>query len=388
MKRFITSALFLLSLAWAAYAVPAATSTDVMTVGSAATSEHPVGGHHYGRYLSLDTVEVRGHARHCLRLDTINVGGHARRRLHLDTVSVTAPSRAAVRDGVKGRYIFVPDSLVRGVESVVAGYSSIVNDDYNPDPNDLVIVQGDTISPIIHELNIGRFDRGLFNYIYIPKGKWSIGLTASYGEFSSSDLQILDIVDNLDFSVSSYSIKPSVSYFIRNNMSVGLRFGYTRSKANLGSLDVDFDEDMNFSIRDASYLNESYTSAFTFRQYIGLTRAGRFGIFHEVELAFASGNSSFRRAYDGLPKTTRTNYSQVNLNFSPGVSVFMMEQVSFNVSLGVFGFHLRNERQRTITEPTEEGGEISEIETGNRFTSGANFRFNIFNINFGLAVHF
>jgi hypothetical protein len=65
-----------------------------------------------------------------------------------------------------------------------------------------------------------------------------------------------------------------------------------------------------------------------------------------------------------------------------------MEQVSFNVSLGVFGFHLRNERQRTITEPTEEGGEISEIETGNRFTSGANFRFNIFNINFGLAVHF
>ena len=64
------------------------------------------------------------------------------------------------------------------------------------------------------------------------------------------------------------------------------------------------------------------------------------------------------------------------LNFSPGVSVFIMKNVSFNLSFGVFGFYLKNERQ------TENG-----VETGNRTTSGANFRFNLFNINFGIAVH-
>ena len=64
------------------------------------------------------------------------------------------------------------------------------------------------------------------------------------------------------------------------------------------------------------------------------------------------------------------------LNFSPGVSILMMKNVGFNVSFGVFGFKIRNEKQFVDNEPL-----------GNRLTSGANFKFNIFNINFGLAVN-
>lgn len=67
---------------------------------------------------------------------------------------------------------------------------------------------------------------------------------------------------------------------------------------------------------------------------------------------------------------------QARLSFSPGVCVFIMKNVSFNVSFGVFGFYLRNEKQTVNGEPL-----------GNRFTSGANFKFNIFNINFGIGVH-
>ncbi len=331
--------------------------------------------------LRLDTVYVtvkgtrfegkpaRGSAGSTLRMDTVfevgNAGGN------------TTP----------GRYIYVPDSLAPGVEKVLKGYAMIVNDDYHPDPDERVIVQGDTISPVLKERNLGRYDRGLFNYIFIPKGEWSIGATASYGEFDTEDSKLLDLVDNADFSVSAYSIKPYMSYAIRNNLTVGLRFGYTRAKANLGSLNVDFDDDLNFSIEDAGYRNEKYTAALTLRQYIGLARSGRFGIFNEAELAFSSGNSTFRRLYGGQPKTTRTTYMDAHLVFSPGLTVFIMEQVSFDVSFGVFGYSIRNERQRTTTEVAE-GEEPVEPETGNRFTSGANFRFNIFNINFGLAVHF
>lgn len=295
--------------------------------------------------------------------------------------SVTMPCR----DG--GRYIFVPDSLVRPVESVIKGYSLIVDDETHPDPDDLVIVMGDTVPPIIKDRNLGRYDRGLFNYIFIPKGKWMIGATASYGEFGTDDFRILDLVENVDLNVNAYSIKPFISYFIHSNLSVGLRFGYTRAKADLGSMSVDFDDDLNFSIADAYYDNETYTAALTVRQYIGLSRRGRFGIFNEAELAFSSGNSDFRRMYDAQPRTTHTTYMEAALNFSPGLCVFVMDEVSFNVSFGVFGFHLRNERQLTniLTGPDDEP--IEPIK-GNRFTSGANFRFNIFNINFGLAVHF
>ena len=311
--------------------------------------------------------------------------GFASEPLRLDTVYVDAPSRLPSRPG--GEYIFVPDSLVKGVKSVINGYSMIVNDESHLDPHDLVIIDGDTVAPVIKDRNLGRFDRGLFNYIFIPKGKWMIGATASYGEFGTDNFRILNLVEDVDFNVNAFSIKPFVSYFIRSNLSVGLRFGYTRAKANLGSMNVDFDEDLSFSLADAMYRNESYTAALAVRQYIGLSRNGRFGIFNEAELAFSSGNSDFRRMYDGRPRSTHSTYMDASLNFSPGLCVFIMDQVSFNVSFGVFGFYLRNEKQLTTITTGEDETPITPIE-GNRFTSGANFRFNIFNINFGLAVHF
>lgn len=55
--------------------------------------------------------------------------------------------------------------------------------------------------------------------------------------------------------------------------------------------------------------------------------------------------------------------------------MFIQDYVSFNVSFGVFGINYQHERQST-----------DGVDEGSRTTSGANFRFNIFNINFGLMV--
>ena len=170
--------------------------------------------------------------------------------------------------------------------------------------------------------------------------------------------------------------RPFNSDFFSNNQSIGLRMGYTESKGTLASLVVDFDDDMNFDIKDAMYRNSSYTAAVMYRSYIGLSRRGRFGVFNEVDLSFSSGDSDFNRLIGGEPQRTHTTYMESRLSFSPGVCCLIMKNVSFNVSFGVVGFYLRNEKQSVNGEPT-----------GNRFSSGANFRFNIFNINFGLGVH-
>ena len=42
-----------------------------------------------------------------------------------------------------------------------------------------VVIAGDTVNVVLPQKNLGRFDRGLFNYIFIPKGKWAFGITAS-----------------------------------------------------------------------------------------------------------------------------------------------------------------------------------------------------------------
>ncbi len=267
----------------------------------------------------------------------------------------------------------VPDTLVPKLRELLNGRADIVPRLYL---SDKVIVGADTVPEIIKTRNWGRYDRGLFNYLFIPKGQWQFGLTASYGEFSSSDLQILDLLKDFDFSGHTFSIRPYISYFIGNNMSIGLRLGYTDSKGTLSSLSLDFDDDLNIDVKDAMYRNEAYTAAIMFRQYVGLMRRGRFGVFNEVELSFSSGDSDFQRSIGGTPRVTHTTYTESRLSFSPGLSVFIMRNVSFNISFGVVGFYLRNEKQ------TENG-----VSTGSRFSSGANFRFNIFNINFGVGVH-
>ncbi len=239
----------------------------------------------------------------------------------------------------------------------------------------MVVVGNDTVNVIIPERNLGRFDRGLFNYIFIPRNKWGFGITASYGELNTDDVQVLSILKDVDFNGKMYSIRPYLSYFIRNNQSVGLKFNYNRGIADLGRLAVDFDDDLNFTLRDVSYYQQSFGIGAFYRNYVGLDHNGRFSIFNEVELGFSSGSSRFRRLYNSEPRDTRTTSTEVSLNFSPGVCVFIQEYVSFNVSFGVFGLKMRNEKQLT-----------NGIDEGSRFTSGANFRFNIFNINFGMMV--
>ena len=238
-----------------------------------------------------------------------------------------------------------------------------------------IIINGDTIASILPERNFGRFDRGLFNYIFIPKGKWGFGLTASYGELDTENSQILSLLKDVNFKGKMYSIKPYISCFFRHNQSLGLRFNYSRGIADLSRLSMDFSEDMSFSLRDVSYYQQSLTVSAFYRTYVGLDPSGRFGIFSDVDLGFGSGSSRFKRLYNGEPKDTRTLTTQGTLNFSPGVCVFLQDYVSFNLSFGVFGLNWRKENQST-----------NGVDEGSRITSGANFRFNIFNINFGLMV--
>lgn len=266
-------------------------------------------------------------------------------------------------------------NLVRGrVENGALGHAITLSDSILK--AERVLFRGDTIPMILRRHNLGRFDRGMYNHLFIPKGIWGFGLTVSYAEFSSDNLELLSLLNDIDLSGHRFAIRPTVSYFINHNMSVGVRFAYSQSKGGIDSFKVDIDDDMNFNLKDISYKDESYSAAVVYTQYVGLSRRGRFSVFNEVELAFGSGATDFIRPYNDLPKHTHSTYMKAALNFSPGVSVKMMQNTCFNLSLGVFGFNLRNERQT-----------VDGVESGNRFSSGASFRFNIFNINFGLQVH-
>lgn len=275
-----------------------------------------------------------------------------------------------------GKMVWVPDSLLRDVELLKKGQHKIVYDESKVDLNEKTIYKGDTIPMVLKDLKLGRYDRGLFNFLFMPKGMWTLGLTASYGKFSTEDLQLFDVLSDVDISAHIFSIKPYVSYAFKSNVSAGLRLEYSNMQGDIHNLNLDIDEDMNFSINDVMYHSESYSASLLLTQYIGLSRRGRFGVFNEVQLSFSGGTSDFNRPYDSVLRCTHTKFFDTRLTYSPGLCVFVMKNVSCNLSFGVFGFYIRKENQT-----------VNGVKSGSRVNSGANFRFNIFNISFGLAVH-
>lgn len=270
----------------------------------------------------------------------------------------------------------VPDTLASSVRHLLRGNRKVVRDESIVDLDEKVTYKGDTLPMVLKDLKLGRYDRGLFNYIFVPKGMWILGLTASYGKFSTADLELFDVISNVDISAHALSIKPYFSYAFKNNITAGLRLEYTNTVGNIDNFGLDVDEDMSFNIHDVGYRSQSYSAALLLTQYIGLTRLGRFGVFNEAQLKLTSGTSDFNRPFDGDIRQTHNSNFQASLTYSPGVCVYVMPQLSCNLSFGVFGFYINHTKQW-------ENGE----RTGSRTTSGANFRFNIFNISFGLAVH-
>ena len=296
--------------------------------------------------------------------------------LHTAAQTVSQDSIESQADGTKFVIMTIPDSLASDVRTLLQGRSKVVWDESKIDINEKVLYKGDTIPMILKDLKLGRYDRGLFNFLFIPKGMWTLGLTASYGKFTTADLQLFDVISDVDISAHAFSIKPYVSYAFRNNMTAGLRLEYTNTVGNIDNFGLDIDEDMNFKLQDIGYSAQSYSAAILLTQYIGLARKGRFGVFNEAQLKFTSGTSDFNRPYNGVNKSTHNSNFEASLTYSPGVCVFVMPQLSCNLSFGVFGFYINKTRQ------WEDG-----VKSGSRLTSGANFRFNIFNISFGLAVH-
>ena len=271
-------------------------------------------------------------------------------------------------------------TFVFGICVVVASVANakiLVDSTYIEQPEERVIVGKDTVSTIVPEWNFSRFDRGLRNHLFIPKGEFLAGLTAAYSEFNSDDIQVLSILKDLDFKGSMFSFKPYFAYFYGNNKAIGLRLSISNGSADLSSLKVDFDDDINFDLSDVSYTTSGISGELFHRIYVGLDRRKRFGLFSETNFAFGTSSSDFKRSIDSELRTTSTSKTSIALNFCPGVTCFILDNVNFNLSYGIFSLYYASERQKT-----------NGMDDGKRSSSGANFKFNLLNINFGLGIVF
>ncbi|MGL5980872.1 MAG: hypothetical protein ACRCZY_08385 [Phocaeicola sp.] len=231
-------------------------------------------------------------------------------------------------------------------------------------------------SDLIKTPIVGRFDRSILNYRFLPKGKWLFGMTASYINYESEDISAFSIIGNLDTNAKSYGFNPFVGYVYKDNQFLGAKLGYEQLLVSLEHLDINIMEDLDFSLNDFYYSENLYSMALVHRSYVGIDTRKRFGFFSETTLSYKTGFSTLKRGENELRQTTRTNINEFRLQMSPGLAIYIMQNVSAELSLGIIGMKFRSEKQRN------EDGTVE----GSHRTSGADFKISLLNINFGITL--
>jgi len=206
----------------------------------------------------------------------------------------------------------------------------------------------------------------------------AIGLTVSYGTITSDDTDYMLILDDLNFSGSIFTINPSFSYFVKDNLSFGARFGYSKTDGHIDNAALDLGEanDMNISFSDINLNSTSSSFGIFMRSYAGIDAKGHFGLFAELEASYKTGKSVFSYKSNEEIKYTHSNNRQFKFSFNPGCAVFVFPNVCTTLSFGLGGVQYTK-----VTQTDSEGKVI-----GTREASKMLFRLNLANIRIGLNI--
>lgn len=266
------------------------------------------------------------------------------------------------------------DSIYFDLDSTVVIYRNVVVHDTVYVPVSVAEMPLDS-SKIIYTKPVGRYDRGITNYRFIPKHKWIGGVTVSIFNYETDNSRLLfSLLKDIDVNLRTLSIKPFVGYSIKDNTVVGLRLGYSRISGGINNFSLNV-EDFDISLKDIKYSDDAYSFSLFHRSYIGLDPKGLFGLFNETTLGYSMGSTRFSQGSGESLKYTDTSINQLNIGINPGIAIFIMPNVGAEVSFGVAGFTYNWEKQK------KSSGEV-----GKRTNSGANFKINLFNINIGITV--
>lgn len=228
---------------------------------------------------------------------------------------------------------------------------------------------------IIYTKPVGRYNRGITNYRFIPKNKWIGGVTFSVFSFEADNSRVLfSLLKDIDVNLRTLSVHPFIGYAVKDNTIIGVKLGYSRVSGAINNFALNID-DLDVSLKDIHYSEDLYSFNLFHRSYIGIDPKGLFGLFNETTIGYNTGSSRFSRGADETLKYTDTTINQLHFGINPGIAISVMPNVGAEISFGVAGFTYNWEKQKK-----------SSGETGKRTNSGANFKINLLNINIGLTV--
>ncbi len=227
--------------------------------------------------------------------------------------------------------------------------------------------------------NIDRIDYRSKDMAFIYKGEVIVGLAASHNSLSTDNAEYLTLLTDLTVEGHITTIKPYAAYFYRDNKAVGARFGYMGYGGTIDSATLDLGEtnDLSFDVPYVDLSSINYTYSLFHRTYASLDRAGHFGVYAEMELSASHGESDFSYDNDAEIRSSHSKNQSYSLSFNPGITAFMLHNVSAALAFEFGGLNYTRIRQY------DQAGEM----VGSRDASSLKFMFNVFAVNFGITIH-
>ena len=192
-----------------------------------------------------------------------------------------------------------------------------------------------------------KYDRGIIMKTFIPKGQWMVGASFSYSEHVDDNFQFLSVLQDITSDGYTFKVTPVVSYFIRDNISIGGRFAVSRTLTKLDNINLSLGDDLSFEIQDYEDISNTYSGAIFLRTYLNLGDSKRFGLYNEARVMYG--------------------YSQSKSTTGKGLDLSGLHQLKHN-----FNWYDQKEDQ---------------VYKGKRTSSSASFKINLLSIDLGIVFY-
>ena len=236
-------------------------------------------------------------------------------------------------------------------------------------------------APVAHAQE--HFKRDLEQVSFIPKGQWITGVSVGYSQSNQNNYQFF-VFEKLSGDTYSFKVTPMAMYTFKDNMAGLLHQVDVDAAEQLGVKNAPgefiLDSNTTFGADNLYSIRSNFYATAAFRNYISLGNSSRFGLYNEVQLELGGGQAKFSN-YTGdgdnrhLEGTYERNFT-MNVGLTPGFVMFLNNYSAIEVSIGVLGFGYTHTRSVT-----------NQVQVAHRNSKHANFKINLFSVQFGMAFY-
>lgn len=222
---------------------------------------------------------------------------------------------------------------------------------------------------------VQRYEPGAEKALFVPQKTWMGGMTVSYSERSSENMNIT-VLKDLNLDTYRFGVSPYVGYFVADNQAVGVRFNYSRTKIDLAKLNLSLGEDFNINLDNIYYIQNAYDASAFWRIYMPIAKSKIFAIFNDARLCYSYSESKNSTGVGTEYTGSYTVGHDIMIGFAPGLTAFVTNNAAVEVSMGLMGVDFGWMDQKT-----------NQVYEGSTRTASGHFKIDLLSLNLGMVIY-